>query len=278
MKTAAIASAFFIAAAAAQPRGHGRRQHQHQHVERAAVVITETAWVTETEYVTEFIDSTTTYVVGEESTSTSVVATTTSTTSTTSTSTTSTSTTATSATTPKPEFFETPSPTPTPTPKETYQAPPPPKPEPTTTSIYTPPPPPPPPPAPKPTIMQAPPPLLLLSLRQLRPIGGGGSGQYSGDITYYTIGMGACGHDDSGQDNSENVVALPHDLMGTQSNGNPMCGKTITIYANGKSTTALVVDKCMGCKGGDIDVSEKVFKELFGSLDGGRLGCTWSFN
>jgi hypothetical protein len=66
--------------------------------------------------------------------------------------------------------------------------------------------------------------------------------------------------------------------MGSQSNGNPMCGKTITIHGGGKTTTATVKDKCMGCAPHDIDVSEKVFLELFGSLDGGREPVTWSFN
>lgn len=105
-----------------------------------------------------------------------------------------------------------------------------------------------------------------------------GSGTYKGDITYYAVGMGACGDDDGGKDNSENIVALSHLLMGAKSNDNPMCGKTITIYGNGKIATATVRDKCMGCKEDDIDVSEKVFKQLYGSLDSGRMPISWSFN
>ena len=35
--------------------------------------------------------------------------------------------------------------------------------------------------------------------------------------------------------------------MGEQSNGNPYCGRTATITANGKSVVAKLVDKCMGC-------------------------------
>ncbi|PTB54774.1 hypothetical protein M431DRAFT_84435, partial [Trichoderma harzianum CBS 226.95] len=104
------------------------------------------------------------------------------------------------------------------------------------------------------------------------------SDEYSGDITYYTIGLGSCGEDDSGQDQSASIVAIAVGLMGSQSNGNPMCGKTITIHGGGKTTTATVKDKCMGCAPHDIDVSEKVFLELFGSLDGGREPVTWSFN
>lgn len=72
----------------------------------------------------------------------------------------------------------------------------------------------------------------------------------TGDLTYYTLGLGACGVDDTGMDETKNIVALSHLLMGTQSNGNPMCGKTITISYGGKTTQATVEDKCMGC---DID-------------------------
>ena len=65
--------------------------------------------------------------------------------------------------------------------------------------------------------------------------------------------------------------------MGTQSNGNPYCGLTITIKCNGKTTTATVVDKCMGCEGNSIDVSNAAFLEL-DSLDVGRTTAEWYFN
>jgi hypothetical protein len=89
--------------------------------------------------------------------------------------------------------------------------------------------------------------------------------------------MGACGEDDTGDDQSKGIVALSHLLMGTQSNGNPMCGQTINIKANGKTATAVVKDKCMGCAEEDIDVSEMVYKQLFGGLGSGRMPVTWSF-
>ena len=86
------------------------------------------------------------------------------------------------------------------------------------------------------------------------------------------------GFDDSGKDDSENIVALSHLVMGTQSNGNPMCDQTITISAKGKTTTATVRDKCMGCAKEDIDVSKAAFKELFGDLGLGRTEVEWWFN
>jgi hypothetical protein len=106
----------------------------------------------------------------------------------------------------------------------------------------------------------------------------GGGASYSGDITYFALGMGACGIDDSGKDHTDNIVAVSSQLMGAQSNGNPMCGKTITIKAAGKIIQALVHDKCPSCAPGDIDGSEKMFVELFGSLDAGRQKIEWWFN
>lgn len=105
-----------------------------------------------------------------------------------------------------------------------------------------------------------------------------GHGTYKGDITYYAVGMGACGNDDSGKDNSENIVALSHEVMGSQSNDNPLCGKTVTIYGGGRIATAIVRDKCMGCRANDIDVSEKVYKQLYGGLSSGRISISWTLN
>ncbi|RKU45671.1 hypothetical protein DL546_005156 [Coniochaeta pulveracea] len=100
----------------------------------------------------------------------------------------------------------------------------------------------------------------------------------TGDLTYYTVGMGACGEDDSGKDESENIVALSHLLMGTVSNGNPYCGKTITISYGGKEVVATVKDKCMGCDINNIDVSVGAFKSLMGSTDVGRKAVDWWLN
>jgi rare lipoprotein A (peptidoglycan hydrolase) len=67
--------------------------------------------------------------------------------------------------------------------------------------------------------------------------------------------------------------------MGPLSNDNPYCGKTITITctATGKTTTAVVVDKCMGCTGYAIDLSNAAFDEL-DSEAVGRTPGTWYFN
>ena len=279
MKTAAIASAVFVAAAAAKPRGHG---HQHQHAARA--MVTETEWVTEVQYVTELVDATTTLWItpGQEPTPAA-------------------------SSTIKGNFFEPPSSAPQAPPASTAvpppasaaapppvsaaapppvstAAPPPPPPQPSTTSsVYTPPPPP---PAPTtPSAYAAPPPPPQPSQQPALNNGGGGGagiaekGPFNGEITYYDVGMGACGIDDSGTGLTTNIVALSHVMMGTKSNDNIYCNQTITIHAaNGKSTTAIVHDKCMGCAVHDIDVSPKAFLDLFGSPDAGRETITWEIN
>jgi hypothetical protein len=98
-----------------------------------------------------------------------------------------------------------------------------------------------------------------------------------GDITYYTAGLGSCGI--TSDRDIQNVVALPQGLMGPKSNDNPYCGKTITItcIATGKTTIATVVDKCMGCDGFSIDLSNAAFLDL-DDLAVGRTSATWYFN
>ncbi|KAL6904950.1 expansin module family protein [Trichoderma evansii] len=289
MKTFTVASAFLVAAAAAKPH-HGH--HAHHHAARDAVV-TEVVWHTETVTATEVIDSTVTYVVQDGKT-TPVAAPTSS------------GLAASAGEFLEPSSSTTPSSSSTPAVPTTSSTPPPP---PTTaaassSSVFTPPPPPPqtsakvsvqavPAPAPSSSSVAPPPPPPVEtptpspspSPSPSQPAAGGsgssgssGAGSFSGDITYYTVGLGSCGIDNTGDDTTENLVAINWEQMGTESNNNPMCGKTITIHANGKTTTAKVVDKCMGCASGSIDVSEAVFTTLFGGLGVGRAPCTWSFN
>jgi len=97
----------------------------------------------------------------------------------------------------------------------------------------------------------------------------------TGDITFYDVGLGACGTTNDG--NTEDVVALPVGMMGTESNDNPFCSKTITITKGSVSIKATVVDKCMGCPGDNIDLSEHAFSQL-APLATGRTTATWYFN
>ncbi|KZF25633.1 hypothetical protein L228DRAFT_203469, partial [Xylona heveae TC161] len=93
----------------------------------------------------------------------------------------------------------------------------------------------------------------------------------SGDLTYYTPGLGACGETNS---DSDSIVALSSDLMGTVSNGNQYCGKKVTLSRGGKSVQATVVDKCPGCSKYSVDTTTSVFQQL-ATLDEGRVQITW---
>ncbi|KAI1416163.1 hypothetical protein F5Y13DRAFT_154711 [Hypoxylon sp. FL1857] len=111
---------------------------------------------------------------------------------------------------------------------------------------------------------------------------------FQGDITYYNAALGACGYTDTGKDDTENIVAIPMGFwdsistatsFGLNEPAHPLCDKTITITAsNGKKTTAVIRDRCTGCVGHAIDVTPHTFMDLFGSLDGGRLECSWEIN
>ena len=100
-----------------------------------------------------------------------------------------------------------------------------------------------------------------------------------GDITYYDGGLGACG---TNVDPTGNGIALPFAFMGTQSNGNPYCYRTLTIYnpATGISAQAEVMDKCEGCDGRSIDLTPALFSTLTDNdLGLGRVhGVNWWFN
>ncbi|KAJ5968535.1 hypothetical protein N7501_004783 [Penicillium viridicatum] len=94
-----------------------------------------------------------------------------------------------------------------------------------------------------------------------------------GEITFYdtattSTNPSSCGTTNDGS--IENVLALPHGIM-TDSD----CGKTVTITYNGQTATGTVVDKCMGCDNGSVDLSRHLFGQL-ASMDKGRVsGAKW---
>ncbi|TPX15719.1 uncharacterized protein E0L32_000053 [Thyridium curvatum] len=276
MKSVAILCAALASVAIAKPHGK-HAAHVKAHNKRALV----TEWVTEwkTETVVEFIDVTATSYLTQGAAETPAAS-------------------PAAATNVPGQFFEgghssvAPPPPPPPPPASPssspdtantpYVEPPKPSTPPAVQSpVYTPPAPKPAPPAETPSVA-APPASSTYSSGGSGSSGasskGSGSSLFTGAMTYYTVGMGACGFNDAGKDMTENIVAISKDQMGEQSNGNPLCGKTITITHGGKSVQATIRDKCMGCASGEIDVSEKVFIDIFGSLDVGRSPVDWTFN
>ncbi|KAJ0137283.1 Papain inhibitor [Colletotrichum tanaceti] len=103
---------------------------------------------------------------------------------------------------------------------------------------------------------------------------------HTGDLTYYAVGLGACGqtHGDA-----DTVVAVSHYVWdavqaGGNPNTNPLCGNKIRVRRrDGEgSVDVTVVDRCTGCEPTDLDLSPAVFERL-ADKDRGRVTGTWSW-
>ncbi|KAI1105137.1 hypothetical protein F4804DRAFT_305219 [Jackrogersella minutella] len=268
MKSATIAATLLASVAVAQPWGH----HRHQHAKRDLVTEWETVWETATVVIDD--DSTETLPPPSKPTSTGTPAQffqppVSSSTSSSAAPVVQTPTIEALPSTSTSSTYSTPTPT---TPTTTY-SPPAVVPTPSSSSAYVPPPP-----------------------ASTSASSGGSTGsdgipfntEFSGDITYYNAALGACGYSDTGVDETKNIVAIPKafwDSISTATSyglnqpAHPLCDKTITIKSSdGKTTQATIRDRCDGCSGHAIDVTPKTFTDLFGSLDGGRLECTWEIN
>lgn len=93
---------------------------------------------------------------------------------------------------------------------------------------------------------------------------------YSGEMTYFNPGLGACG-----QTNNDNDAVCA--VSSAVYNSGGACGKTATIHYNGKTVTCKVVDLCPSCATGNIDVSPSVFQTV-SPLSAGRIPVTWELN
>lgn len=105
---------------------------------------------------------------------------------------------------------------------------------------------------------------------------------YTGDFTYYAVGMGACGKTSS---ESDKMVAISEDIFdaysaesGGNPNKNPVCGKMVKITAaDGSQHTAEVLDRCTGCAKADLDFPQTYFNTLTGNADGRAHGMKWEW-
>jgi len=100
-----------------------------------------------------------------------------------------------------------------------------------------------------------------------------------GDVTHWDGGLGACGW--NVDTNSQMAIALPYGFMGTQSNGNPYCGRSVTLVnpTSGTTVQATVGDKCMGCEARAIDCTDALFSAITDGKGDGRLsGIQWYFS
>ncbi len=69
---------------------------------------------------------------------------------------------------------------------------------------------------------------------------------YTGDLTYYGPGLGACGVTSS---DSDNIVSISHIVFdaastGSDPNANPLCRHKLRAVRDGNSIDLTVVDRC----------------------------------
>lgn len=111
------------------------------------------------------------------------------------------------------------------------------------------------------------------------------AGIFTGDLTYYSPGpgYGACGYQNT---STEAICAVSHiiwdaALTGSNPNANPLCGKRIRItrfdesVGGNRSVDVEVVDRCVGCKANDLDLSLAMFTSLADESLGRVLG-SWA--
>ncbi|CCO30031.1 hypothetical protein BN14_04055 [Rhizoctonia solani AG-1 IB] len=94
------------------------------------------------------------------------------------------------------------------------------------------------------------------------------SGTHTGQLTYFSIGLGACGWTNS---DTEWVAAISHELYdnwpgyaGGNPNNNPVCTTphTADITYGGKTIRVGIVDRCEGCALWDLDLSPSAFQQV----------------
>lgn len=93
--------------------------------------------------------------------------------------------------------------------------------------------------------------------------------EYEGEATYYDAdGTGACGFPAS----TNFYVAAINDEQYSKAN----CGKCVDVEGPKGNVVVRIVDKCPGCKEGDLDLSMTAFSKI-ANLSDGRIDISWHF-
>ncbi|RYO93141.1 hypothetical protein DL766_004831 [Monosporascus sp. MC13-8B] len=122
------------------------------------------------------------------------------------------------------------------------------------------------------------------------PLPDNGGGVFTGDLTYYDPGLGACGVVSGGGDA---VCAVSHEVfdaaakeegVAANPNANPLCGRRIRVECGAagacargnRSVDVEVVDRCVRCSPTDLDLSPSAFERL-APRDSGRVVGSWAW-
>ncbi|KAF8478923.1 RlpA-like double-psi beta-barrel-protein domain-containing protein-containing protein [Russula ochroleuca] len=95
-------------------------------------------------------------------------------------------------------------------------------------------------------------------------------------MTYYEITVGPVACEGGHYSDSDFVVALNHPQFGDGAGTSSYCGQIITISYEGKSAQATIVDECMGCPYGGLDLTPGLFSYLAGGTSQGVIQADWS--
>ncbi|KAI9744732.1 MAG: hypothetical protein M1818_001657 [Claussenomyces sp. TS43310] len=106
----------------------------------------------------------------------------------------------------------------------------------------------------------------------------------TGDLTFYAPALGACGVTSAATDLICAVSHILFDAASTSSdpNQNPLCGRKIRVERydesaqRNRTVDVTVVDRCVGCKVDDLDLSPTSFDHL-ADEDLGRVTGTWAW-
>ncbi|KAI9739524.1 MAG: hypothetical protein M1834_006240 [Cirrosporium novae-zelandiae] len=100
--------------------------------------------------------------------------------------------------------------------------------------------------------------------------------QHTGDLTYFTPSVGACGYTNTV---SDHIVAISISLfdsfsVGANPNLNRACGKKIRATRGGKSVDVKVVDRCGACAKWDLDMANSAY-DVLADEAAGRVSVSW---
>ncbi|KAG6819450.1 hypothetical protein H0H93_011799 [Arthromyces matolae] len=106
-------------------------------------------------------------------------------------------------------------------------------------------------------------------------------GTQTGQGTFYSTGLGACGITNT---DSDYIAAVSWKLFdnfpgynGVNPNDNPLCGKKVKVNYNGKTVTVALTDRCTGCDTTDLDFSPAAFDQLSEPSVGRIYNIQWDW-